>query len=63
MTNGTVDLSTLLLRLQIFTVAVASSYLTLGAFSPRDARSLWWLYGLLTFVLAVTMILLERRRI
>lgn len=52
----------ILLRLQIFTVAVASSYLTLGAFSPRDARSLWWLYGLMTFVLALTMILLERRR-
>lgn len=50
------------LRLQMVTVIVASSYLTLGVFSPDDARRLWGVYAVVSFVLAVVNLVWERRR-
>jgi len=51
-----------LLGVQLLTVAVASSYLTLGIFAAEHARSLWAPYAVVTFVLAVTNLTMERRR-
>lgn len=51
----------LLLSLHVLTVAVASSYLTLGIVTPHHARALWAPYALVTFVLAIANLLTERR--
>lgn len=48
--------------LQLFTVVVASSYLTLGVFSPDRAGELWWQYAIVTFVLAVANLIVLRRQ-
>lgn len=40
-----------LIRLHMLSVAIAASYVTLGIFSPHDARSLWAVYALTTLVL------------
>lgn len=55
-------LRVVLLRLQFFTVALASSYLTLCVVNIDAAQDLCWAYGALTLVVALAMILLERRR-
>lgn len=51
-----------LLSTHVATVAVAASYLTLGVASPGRARELWALYAVVTFLLAITNLLLERSR-
>lgn len=51
-----------LLRLHMLTVFVAGSYLTLGLFSPDQARDLWAIYAAVMFVLAVINLVWERRR-
>lgn len=34
-------------------LVVAASYLTLGIFTPDTAQNVWWVYGLLSFGLAI----------
>jgi hypothetical protein len=48
------------LRVQVVIVAVASSYLTLGAASSADARNLWAPYAAVMFVLAIANLVLDR---
>jgi hypothetical protein len=52
----------IILTLQTLLAIIASSYLTLGIFVPEKASALWWEYGLITFVISVTSLLVERRR-
>jgi len=52
----------LILRINVLMVIAASSYVTLGVANPHDARQLWWIYGLVSFVLAVWNLWLEWRR-
>lgn len=51
-----------LVRIHVVTIAVASSYLTLGVVAPSHARSLWAPYALVTFTLAVLALLMEHYR-
>lgn len=51
----------LILRINVLMVIAASSYVTLGVANSDAARELWWVYGLLSFVLAVWNLMLERR--
>lgn len=51
-----------LLRLHLSLVIVATSYLTLGVFSPDDARELWWQYGVVSLVLAAVSLWKETRK-
>jgi len=44
------------------TVAIASSYLTLGIFAAQHARDLWAPYAVVVFCLAVANLTLERRQ-
>lgn len=48
-------------RLHVVTLAVAVSYLTLGLFARHDAERFWWVYAILTFMLALTNIVHECR--
>lgn len=50
-----------LLRLHLSLVIVATSYLTLGIFSPTDAQELWWQYGVLSLLLAAVSLWKEMR--
>jgi hypothetical protein len=45
----------------LLAIVIAASYLTLGVAVPDAARSVWWAYGLLSFVLAVTNYSMTRR--
>jgi hypothetical protein len=49
-----------LLRLHMVIVFVASSYITLGLFSPDQARELWSPYAVLMLVLAIVNLAWER---
>jgi hypothetical protein len=48
------------LALQILTVAVASSYLTMGLFARDTAGDFWWPYAILMFVLTVSGLVADR---
>ena len=50
-----------ILRVQLVTLAVAASYLTLGVFAPEKAEELWAWYAAATFLLAVTTLWCEWR--
>lgn len=50
-----------LLIVHLTTIAVASSYLTLGIFATSDARALWAPYGLTVLVLASLALYLDHR--
>lgn len=50
-----------LLRLHLSLVIVATSYLTLGIFSPVDAKALWWQYGVVSLLLAAVSLWKETR--
>ena len=43
-------------------IVVVASYLTLSLLSPDHARELWAPYAVIAFCLAVTNLVLERRR-
>jgi hypothetical protein len=49
------------LALQIITVALASSYVTLGIFDADRARELWMPYGVVMLGLVVTDLVVDRR--
>jgi hypothetical protein len=49
------------LRINILLVAIAASYLTLGIANTAVASSLWWLYALVSGVLASANLILAHR--
>lgn len=48
-------------RINIVLVAIAASYLTLGAASSDTARSLWWVYAIVSGTLASVNLWLAHR--
>lgn len=48
-----------MIRLDLITLAICSSYVTLGIAAPGTAKSLWAAYAVVTFVLAAIAIVLE----
>lgn len=48
-------------RINILLVAIATSYLTLGAANSELASSLWWVYALVSGGLASANLLMARR--
>lgn len=49
------------LTLHVVTIALAASYLTLGISQTGAAARLWWVYAIVTGILAVINLTLERR--
>jgi len=52
----------LLIPMNVLIVALASSYVTLSVLAPSYAAEVWMPYFLIVFCLAVTNLVLERRR-
>jgi hypothetical protein len=50
------------IRVHMLTIIVCSSYLTLGIFDPSEAEQYWWEYALVTGLLALWGIHLDRKK-
>lgn len=48
------------LNLNLVACIVAASYLTLGIAAVEQAEKWWWAYGAITFILALSNLIMER---